>query len=58
MPGPTFFGVEINSFNGAAPLISLVNPNEYFILLGLFNGKPGLYYGPGVALYLFGSLAN
>ena len=57
-PGPTALGVEINSFNGAAPLISLLYPNVYLILLFLCRGCPGLYCGPGVALYFRGSFTN
>ena len=58
VPGPTFLGVSANSFNVAAPLISLLYPKVYFVLLGLCKGWLGLYYGPGVALYFLGSFTN
>ena len=57
-PGPTILGVDIKSFKGAAPLMSLLYPNVYLIWLGLCKGWFGLYYGPGVALYFLGSLIN
>ena len=50
--------VEINNINGSEPLICLLKPKENFSELGISCLKEGLYYGPGVALFLLGSLAN
>lgn len=51
-------GVPVNILSGADPLTSLLYPNEYLVLLRLWSACPGLYYGPGVALYFLGSLEN
>jgi len=51
-------GVPVNILRGADPLTSLLYPNEYLVLLRLWSACPGLYYGPGVALYFLGSLEN